>query len=396
MAPRTTLPTGRAVDRRVRHELQQRFGTAPTWLVRAPGRVNLIGEHTDYNGGFVLPMAIDRAVWLALRPQAAPRVGVRAMDFDGWTMFDLDGLSRDRVTPDELGWAQYFRGMTWALQQAGVPLRGWEGVVAGDVPIGAGLSSSAAIELAVARAFCCASGWTWDPTEMARIAQQAENQWVGVACGIMDQLIAAAGRDGHALLIDCRSLETTAVPLPRDTVAVVLDTGTRRELTQSAYNERRLQCETAALAFGATLLRDVPLSALESPPRTLDPIGFRRARHVLTENARVLQAASAMRADDAETLGALMRESHASLRDDFEVSSAALDAIVECAEQVGCYGARMTGAGFGGCAVALVHAGESTPFVERTLSAYRARTAHEPQAYVCQATAGVSASLVTD
>ncbi|MFL5604955.1 MAG: galactokinase, partial [Gemmatimonadaceae bacterium] len=318
-----------SVRDRVVREFERRFGERPALLARAPGRVNLIGDHTDYNEGFVLPMAIDRAAWIALRPRVDTRVSVYSLDFKQAVGFDLADEERHGS-----GWHEYMRGIAWALQHSDDvpgPVRGWEGVVAGDVPLGAGLSSSAALELATARAFAGASGLTWHPAEMARLAQRAENEWVGVNCGIMDQLISAAGEQDHALLIDCRSLHTRAVPLPADASVVVLDTATRRGLVDSAYNERRAQCEAAARFFGVRALRDVDLASFSARSGGLDPVTRRRAQHVVTENARTLAAADALFNGDLRTVGALMNESHASLRDAFEVSRAELDAMVEIA-----------------------------------------------------------------
>jgi galactokinase len=363
---------------------EARFGEVPAFVARAPGRVNLIGEHTDYNDGFVLPMAIERSVWIALRPRADGAVSVHSLDFGETAEFALEPL--ERGGPE---WSEYLKGTAWALAEAGHRLRGWEGVMASDVPIGAGLSSSAALELATARAFAAVSGIAWEPGAMARLAQMAENRWVGVNCGIMDQMISAAGEEGHAVLIDCRSLKTRAVPLPQGTVVVILDTATRRGLVDSAYNERRRQCEAAAAFFGVPALRDVAPGAFTEAVAGLDPLAARRARHVVTENARTLVAAEAMRAGNAGALGALMNASHDSLRDDFEVSSPALDAMVEIARaQRGCHGARMTGAGFGGCAVALVDAAEGAAFARDVAAAYERRTGLVPQIYVTGASAG--------
>lgn len=375
---------------RVMEAFHQRFGTSPWYVVRAPGRVNLIGEHTDYNDGFVLPMAIDRAVWIALSPLTGPYVSAYSLDFDGSAEFVLNDL---RHTAS--GWAEYLKGVAWALQETGYPLHGWRGVLSGDVPIGAGLSSSAALEMAVARAFAAVSGWEWKPKEMALLCQRAENQWVGVNCGIMDQMISALGKAGHALLLDCRSLEGTLVPLPPATAVVILDTATRRGLADSAYNERRAQCEAAARYFGVPALRDVTPEAFASKASGLDEITRRRARHVITENARTLQACEAMQRGDAAQLGALMQASHASLRDDFEVSSRELDVMVECAmEHPACYGARMTGAGFGGCAVALVHAEGAQEFATRVAATYQARTHLTPAIYISQAADGADAVVM--
>ena len=229
---------------------RHRWEAEPAVVVRAPGRVNLIGEHTDYNDGFVLPMAIDRAVWIALRPRPDRRVVLHSLNFGDLTDFALGGFEKGGPA-----WGEYVKGVAWSLSQAGHELSGWEGVLSGDIPIGAGLSSSAAIEVATARAFAEVSHLTWDPAAMARAAQRAENEWVGVPCGIMDQLTSACGREGHALLIDCRTLEVTPVPLPDGASIVILDTGTRRALAASAYEERRRQCRQAADFFGLSALR---------------------------------------------------------------------------------------------------------------------------------------------
>ena len=367
----------------VSREFTRRFGGTPALVVRAPGRVNLIGEHTDYNQGFVLPMAIDRAVWIALRPRPDRGVLAHSLDQGQAVEFSLDSIARAE------GWGEYLKGVAWVLQEAGYLLQGWEGVVAGDVPVGAGLSSSAALEMAAARAFAAVAGLPWEPAPMARLGQRAENEWVGVQCGIMDQMIAAAGRAGHALLLDCRTLQMEAVPLPLGTVVVVLDTATRRDLADSAYNERRARCEAAARTLGVPALRDVGVEEFAALAGRLDEVTHRRARHVVTENARVLAAAAAMRRGDAAELGRLMDASHGSLRDDYEVSSPALEAMVACARrQGGCCGARLTGAGFGGCAVALVEQAAARAFAARVAACYQDATAHVPAIYVCEATSG--------
>ncbi len=366
-----------------------RYHSAPPLVVRAPGRVNLIGEHTDYNDGFVLPMAIDRAVVIALRPRADDLIRLHALDFDALIEFHISSMRKGAPSP-----AEYVKGMIFALQQRGLPLRGWEGVMQGDVPIGAGLSSSAALELAVARAAVAAAGGVWDAPQMALAAQEAENQWVGVQCGIMDQMISAVGQRGHAVLIDCRDLSTTALPLPSETVVIVLDTNTRRGLVDSAYNERRAQCQAAARFFGVKALRDVTLAQFRAREAELDPMTARRARHVISENERVLAAQAALLADDAAAFGRLMIASHESLRDDFEVSSAALNRVVTCAlEHPACYGARMTGAGFGGCGVALVQASAAEEFRQHVARWYQARQSDGvivPTAYVCHASDGAA------
>jgi len=362
---------------------KDKFGEAPTHIVRAPGRVNLIGEHTDYNDGFVMPMAIDRAVWIALRPRTDRGVRLYSIDFDIWGEFSLDNLTKAK------GWLEYPKGVAWALQEEGYNLSGWEGVITGDVPRGSGLSSSAALELATARAFFEVSDFDWDATKMALIGQRCENDYVGANTGIMDQLISAAGEEGLALLIDCRSLEVQTAHLPFDTVVVVMDTMTRHSHTDSGYNERREQCEKAADFFDVKALRDVSVEQFEARADGLDDVVRRRARHVITENARTLQAAEAMQEGDALRLGKLMNASHDSLRDDFEVTNDALNIMVECARgQVSCYGARMTGGGFGGCAVALVEADGADAFVKKVSDCYENQTLQEPQLYICEATRG--------
>jgi galactokinase len=286
-------------------------------------------------------------------------------------------------------WAEYLQGVAWALQEAGYSLQGWEGVFAGDIPIGAGLSSSAALEMAAARAFATVSDISWDPAAMAQAGQRAENDWVGLNCGIMDQMISAGGQEGHALLIDCRSLETEAVPLPPDTAVVVLDTSTRRGLVDSAYNERREQCEAAARFFGVPALRDVSLEQFQARADDMPDLVRRRARHVVTEDVRTLQAVEAMRRGDRDTLGRLLIAGHTSLRDDFEVSNDQLNAVVACAlEEEGCFGARMTGGGFGGCAIALVEAREAERFTRSVAACYEAVTDYQASIYICSAANG--------
>ncbi len=374
------------------------YGADATHLVRAPGRVNLIGEHTDYNEGFVLPMALERAAWIALTPRADGVVRLVATDLGQQGTFDVATARRDaRGNPHdrEGGWLEYPRGVAWALQDAGHALRGFDGALASDVPRGAGLSSSAALELAVAAAFTASSDLTWDPPAMARAMQRVENLWVGVQSGIMDQLIGAAGVTGHALLIDCRDLSLRPVPLPEGVAVVVLDTSTRRGLIGSAYNDRRAACERVAAALGVRALRDADEAALDAAP-DLDPVDRRRARHVIAENARTLAAADALAAGDVVRFGALMDASHASLQGDFEVSSPALDALVAAARAApGCLGARMTGAGFGGCAVALVRAEAVDDFVAATTRAYRAATGLDATAYRSGAAAGAGPVALT-
>jgi len=380
-------------------EFTRRLGGLPRWVVLAPGRVNLIGEHTDYNDGYVLPLAIDRAIWIALRPRDDRRVEVHSVDYDLARGFSLDELTDEAGTLSNRGegWIEYLKAVAWSLQDAGQTLTGWEGVLQGDVPREAGLSSSAALEIATARAFAAVGDLDWDPAGMARLAQRAENRWIGVQCGIMDQLISAAGRSGHALLIDCRTLRTEFVPFPKGVAVVILDTAPRRGLVDSAYNQRRAQCESAASFFEVPALRDVSLELLERHGAELEEPAASRALHVITENSRTLQAVDAMQRGELCALGVLMMKSHDSLRDDYEVSSPELDAMVQSAvAHESCYGARMTGAGFGGCAVAVVDDRAAADFVATVAADYRAKTGHTPPLYVCQPSDGAEAFSLQD
>ena len=372
----------------VRQLYKEQFAVSAEQVVRAPGRVNIIGEHTDYNDGFVLPMAIDRAVWVAVRPRSDHVICLYSAEFK--EMRELD-LTAPRAPDAETGWFAYVQGVVLQLQQAGYPLQGWDGVLCSDVPVGAGLSSSAALELAVARACNAVSGFEWKAIEMATLCQRAEKEWVGVKCGVMDQMISAVGVAGHAMLIDCRSLSVEAVPLPSGTTMVIMDTGSRRGLVDSAYNERRSQCQEAARFLGVPALRDCTMDVFQTKRAELDALVARRAGFVIAENERTQAAAAAMRAGDPLRLGVLMNESHAGLRDDFEVSSPALNRMVELAqvERV-CYGARMTGAGFGGCAVALVESTQADAFSASVSRYYRQSTGLEARLYVTGASGGAS------
>jgi galactokinase len=362
------------------------FNAKPEFIVRAPGRVNLIGEHTDYNDGFVLPMGIDRAVWLAFRPRLDGQVRIRSLDLEADSVFELDSLHKGD------GWEEYPKGVAHQLMEEGYELKGFDAVMTGDIPRGAGLSSSAGVELAVARAFSVVSGFPWDAIKMAKIAQKAENEWVGVNCGIMDQMASSACREGHALFLDCRSLEIQYAPLPAGVSVVILDTSTRRGLVDSAYNERRSQCEEAARWFSVQALRDISVEEFNKRSKSgLSEVALRRARHIVTENERVLEALQVMKNGNVKRLGELFNASHDSLRDDFEVTNDALNIMVDCARaQKGCYGARMTGAGFGGCAVALVREENADEFVRAVTAAYRQECGLEAAVYVCRASEGAS------
>ena len=381
------VPVSNHAAERATSAFLARYGSEPEFLVSAPGRVNLIGDHTDYQDGFVLPVALEQRTAIALRRRSDQRVNLEACDLGSHRSIDIKALEH---FPED--WSEYLTGVAHVLTEEGYPLSGWEGTLAGDVPRGSGLSSSAALEVAMTRAFSVAAGFEWEPKRMALVSQRAENEWVGVQCGIMDQLISAAAVTGSALLIDCRSLETTPVALPDSVSIMVMDTSTRRGLVDSEYNARRSDCEAAASALGVAALRDATLDDLQAGRDSLDEITYRRARHVITENARVLDAHRAQ--TDPATLGVLMNESHASLRDDFEVSSPALDAMVEIARTVpGCHGARLTGAGFAGAAVALVTREAASDFLIQTHDRFKATTGLEPSLFACRPGPGANVEV---
>ena len=355
-------------------------GVGAIEVVRAPGRVNLIGEHTDYNLGLVLPVAIDLEIRLAVVPTDDRLVRLTRLDDVSVGAFDLAAIE-----PASGAWIDYPAGVAWALDGAGLPLRGLRGVIASSLPAGAGLSSSAALELATAWALLGAEAPGITPLELARIAQRAENVHVGVACGLMDQFAAACGTREGALLLDCRSLGYATVPLPLDAVALVIcDTGSPRRLETSAYNDRRADCETAVAILSAEdpsirSLRDVSEAALPWASTRLDPVVFRRVRHVVTEDARVTATVDALRAGDLATVGEAFAASHASLRDDYEVSSPALDVMVAMALDVpGVLAARMTGAGFGGSTVNLVRPDAVAALAAAVETRYPERTGYRP------------------
>ncbi len=375
-------------------EFTKIFSAAPERIIRAPGRVNLIGEHTDYNEGWVLPMAIDRETRIAARRRADRIVRMVALDFGGaQSEMSLDAITRDDVQP----WSNYIRGVAWIMERRGWRLPGAEMVIRGNVPIGSGLSSSAALQVCAAMTFRALGGFDLDGVTLAQICHQADNEFVGVQSGIMDQFISALARAEHALLIDCRDLSYKSVPLPRGARIIVCDTMKRRGLVNSEYNARRAECEQAvrllALQLGKPLraLRDVSPDELARYAETLPSTIALRARHVITENARVQEAVAAAERGDLMTFGALMNASHASLRDDYAVSCPELEAMVEIArQQPGCLGARLTGAGFGGCTVNLVVEDAVPAFIANVAREYAARVGVAPQIYPCHAVAGAS------
>jgi galactokinase len=366
-------------------------GSAAHLAVRAPGRVNLIGEHTDYNDGFVLPAAIGLQSIVAIRRRPDAIVRMIAADFgDAVSEFDLAApIARDPSQP----WSDYIRGVASVLQTKGVELGGLDMLVAGDIPQGSGLSSSASLSVASGMAFgeLFAPG-RFDATEIALIAQRAECDFVGMRCGNMDQLASAHGAADHALLIDCRSLDVRPVALPAETAILIVHSGISRGLVDGHYNERRASCEAVARQLGAAALRDVTPGELEAARTGLDPVAYRRARHVVTENARTLAAAEAMATGDLIALGELMAASHASMRDDFEITLPAIDALVaELQTAIGRQGgARMTGGGFGGAVVALVAADAVETVVAHIEARDRTPEGNKPLIMVERAHAGAS------
>jgi len=370
------------------------FGRAATVLARAPGRVNIIGEHTHYKDGFVLPAAIERETRIAAAPRYDGMVRLVAPDLGRETTFaltDADGQVgvAPAPTPEER-WSNYVRGVAAGLLAAGCPVRGMDAVMSGDVPIGSGLSSSAAVEMVAVQAFAAIGDFDVAPAQAARIGQKAEQVFVGMNCGLMDQLASALGQPDHVLLIDCRDLSAQPVPVPAGVAILIADTSVRRQLAVSAYNVRRAQCEAAARALGVPALRDATLEMLDAVE--MDAVVAARARHVIAENHRVLETVVALRNGDLLTVGSLMNASHASLRDLYEVSSLELDTMVTLLrQQPGCYGARLTGAGFGGCAVALMAADAVDAAIPVVADAYRERTGLTPALYLTRAAAGASA-----
>ncbi len=377
-------------------QFKNRFGSSPVRIVRAPGRVNLLGEHVDYNDGIVLPAAIDRATYIAFSPSATDRSTIVAVDFDQQAVFSVEGLPAKSQTDGSPlpEWAHYPAGVMWALREAGLATPAMDAVFLSNVPRGSGLSSSASVQMAFALAWQTLGGWTRSPMERALLGQQAENQYVGVNCGIMDQFASACGEENKALLLDCRSLEYRSLPLPESVSLVVADTTVRRKLTSGEYNNRRNACEETVRLLkddlpGITSLRDVSLEDFNRLASTLPAELARRSRHVVEEIGRVKQSQSLLEAGEVQQFGQLMNQCHVSLRDLYEVSIPELDAMVEIAQGLhGCYGARLTGAGFGGCTINLVereHAGE---FVEHLAIGYESKAGLRPEIYICRASDG--------
>ncbi|HUO79522.1 MAG TPA: galactokinase [Steroidobacteraceae bacterium] len=380
----------------LRTEFRRRFGAEPS-LYRAPARVNLIGEHTDYNGGFVLPAAIGFYTGVAAAPRSDGRLRMHSTSFAETVTRELDAGPASAAH-----WSDYAWGMARTLRAHGLPLGGADLLVLGEVPLGAGLGSSAALAVAVGGALASIAGRSLDRLTLAQLSQRAENDYAGTRCGIMDPFVALFGRAGHALCLDCRSLEYRAVPLeagpPRAAGAaariLVCDTGVRHRLAGGEYNRRREECERGVAALARTdpsirSLRDVSAELLERRGPDLDAVVLRRCRHVLAENARVLAAAQALEAGDPGRAGQLLCESHRSLRDDYEVSCDELDLMVELALDCdGVYGARLSGGGFGGCTVNLVRADAVARCRATITERYRRATGHAPDTYLCTAVDG--------
>ena len=381
-------PSDAALHAKVSAAFVAHFGSAPDLVARAPGRVNLIGEHTDYNDGFVLPCAIGPATMVAAKRRTDSDIRISAVDFDGATdAFDLNApITQNADQP----WADYVRGMVNALQHAGHRLTGADLAIAGNLPQGAGLSSSASLEVAVGQAMLALADVKPDLTALAQTAQMAECDFVGTKCGIMDQLISARGKAGHALLIDCRSLSLTDVSVPEDVAIMIVHSGVTRGLVDGAYNERRAQCEAAAQTMGVKALRDADMAMLEAAG--LDNVTHIRARHVISENQRTRDAATALAGADLQTLGKLMAESHASMRDDFEITVPAIDSLVALLQSaIGPEGgARMTGGGFGGACVAILAASRVVEVTAAAEAGYQTPDGQKPLIMVERAGPGVS------
>lgn len=376
---------------RLIESFKTKFDAMPDVLVRAPGRVNLIGEHTDYNDGFVFPVAIDRDIMVASRRREDLTVRLYSLDYDQSVEFALGDIKYD----DDKKWSNYPRGVAHFLQESEYSISGLDAVITGNVPIGAGLSSSAAMEVAMAVAFERACGLNIDPVEMALLCQKAENNFVGVNCGIMDQFISRLGKKDHALLLDCRTLEYELVPLNLENIKIVVcNTGKKRGLVDSEYNKRRAECERGVKILekflpGISALRDIEIDDIRKYSSHIPEITEKRCLYVVKENIRVLESVSAIKEHDLLKFGELMNESHIGLRDEYEVSCPELDAMVEIAWGIdGVIGSRMTGAGFGGCTVSIVVEDCLQELIDKVNEEYPKRTGLQPEIYICTAEDG--------
>ncbi|HLZ55159.1 MAG TPA: galactokinase [Verrucomicrobiae bacterium] len=378
----------------VSRQFARTYGRPPRWIAAAPGRVNVIGEHTDYNDGFVLPMAIERYAVMAADHSVGGKDSISIRDTSEGVepaTIDLSGP----VKPGKPKWSNYPRGVIAGFLARGINPGGLEVLLHSTVPLGGGLSSSAALEVCTATLLEAVTGKKLDPVEKALLCQQAEHEFAGVPCGIMDQFISVMGRENHLLLLDCRSRQTDLVPMNDPSVALlIVNTNVKHELGSGEYAKRRAQCETAAKILGVPSLRDADPDALESAKNKMDNAVYRRARHVIGEIERTVHAAEGVRASNWPTVGQLMYASHASLRDDYEVSCAELDAVVEIAEGIGIkggvYGCRMTGGGFGGCCVALVKADTVEAVSKKISSDYKAKTGIDATIFSSRPAAGAT------
>lgn len=381
---------------RIKNIFQEKFGSTTAHLARAPGRVNLLGEHVDYNDGFVLPAAIDRATYIAFSPADTDRTTLVAADFEQEVSFSPRTIpSKTQVDGSSLPeWAQYPAGVMWALGEEQLEARGMNAVYASDVPRGSGLSSSASVEMAFMIAWQALGGWSLPPMQRALLGQKAENQYVGVNCGIMDQFASACGVENRLLLLDCRSLEWKTIPLHEDVAIVIADTTVRRKLTSGEYNKRRYACEAAVRLLKQDLpdiksLRDVSVEEFNRLAGKLPQEVSKRARHVVEEIERSKQAEALLEAGNVQHFGELMNQCHVSLRDLYEVSSSELDVMVRIAQSLdGCYGARLTGAGFGGCTVNLVARESANKFAKALAGGYESETGLRPEIYITRASDG--------
>ena len=373
-------------------EFQKHYGRAPRWIVAAPGRVNVIGEHTDYNDGFVLPMAIERYAIMAADSAAAPgKISIYDTQFKESTSVDVSAP----VTKGEPKWSNYIRGVLAGFQKRGVTIPALDIAFMSTVPLGGGLSSSAALEVCTATLMEAATGKAIDPIEKALLAQKAEHDFAGVPCGIMDQFISALGREGHLLLLDCRTRQTQLVPMSDPSVELlVVNTNVKHELGSGEYAKRRAECESAAKILGVASLRDATADQLEKAKGKMSEVVYRRARHVIGEIERTTHAAEGIRNSNWPAVGNLMYASHAALRDDYEVSCKELDVVVEIAEDIGyqggVYGCRMTGGGFGGCCVALVTASDIEAISKKIAADYHMKTGIEATIFASRPAAGAT------
>lgn len=371
-------------------EFTRVYGSAPTVWTRAPGRVDLMGSHTDYNLGRVMTMTIDRDTWLAAAPRTDRRVTVQSLNAPGRSTFSLDAIDYD----PETRWADYVRGTAWALQEAGFPLTGFDGLIHSTVPFGSGLSSSAALEMATAAMFKALGDLALDPVQMALLGQKAENKFVGVNSGILDQYSSAMGRAGATLLLDCRDLSSRAVSMPAAWQVVICDTRAERSLTGSEYGERRAQCEAGVAVLqrhdpAIQALRDVSLEQLHAHSAELSDVVMRRCTFIIQEDQRVLDLAHALETGDAQAVGQLMAASYAGARDLYEISAPAMEAMIGAMTGgPGVIGARQAGAGFGGCMVAVVARDQTAAFADHVVHAYRAQTGIDAAIYAVNADDG--------